>query len=131
MRDPFHGEQQFVGVLVLAAEELAPVVREDRPEGDAQRLVEGQDAVVEEVTGGDGHLGGVDLREGEGAEDVDHDLDVDLADALEGAPVERVLVEQLARARVASTCSRARGSRIPAMRRRTSCLGSSVPGIAE
>jgi hypothetical protein len=38
------------------------------------------------------HLRGIDLREGEGAEDVDHNLDVDLADAPERAPVERVLV---------------------------------------
>jgi hypothetical protein len=43
------------------------------------------------------HLRGVDLGEGEGAEHVDDDLDVDFADALQRAPVERVLVEQLAR----------------------------------
>src|SRR5262249_44377879 len=96
--DPFHGEQQLVGVLVLAPAELPAVVGEDRPEGDAQGFVEGQDAVVEEVAGRDRHLGRIDLGEGEGAEDVDDDLDVDLADALEGAPVERVVVEELTRA---------------------------------
>ena len=44
-----------------------------------------------------GIFGGVDLGEGERAEDVDHDRDVDLADAFEGALVEGVLVEQLTR----------------------------------
>src|SRR5262245_16030617 len=96
MLDTVHGQEQFEGVLLGAPAVLSTIVGKDRPDGDAQRLVEGQDALVEEVTGSNGHLRRVDLREGEGAEDVDDDLDVDLPDALERAPVERVLVEQLA-----------------------------------
>lgn len=42
------------------------------------------------------HLRGVDLSEGEGAGRIDYNLDVDLADAIELAPVERVLIKQLA-----------------------------------
>src|SRR5581483_9966015 len=55
-----------------------------------------QDAVVQQVACRDGHLRRIDLGKGEGAGDVDDDLDVDLADALERAPVKRVLVQELA-----------------------------------
>jgi hypothetical protein len=76
--------------------QLAAVVREHGFDGEGELLVEGQDAVVQQIAGGDRHLRGVDLREGHRARDVDDDLHVDLADALEHAPEERVLVEQLA-----------------------------------
>jgi hypothetical protein len=82
MLDAVHGQEQFEGVLIGPPAVLSAIVREDRADGHAQRLVEGQDAVVEQVAGGHRHLRGVDLREGEGAEDVDDDLDVDFADAL-------------------------------------------------
>jgi hypothetical protein len=55
---------------------------EDGIDGDAQRFVEGQDAVVQQIAARHRHLRGVDLGEGEGAKGVDNDLDVDLADAL-------------------------------------------------
>ncbi len=42
---------------------------------DSERLVEGQDTVVEQVAGGDGKLGGVDLGEGQGAKDIDHNCE--------------------------------------------------------
>ncbi len=49
---------------------------------------------MEQIGCGDRHLRGVDLGEGERAEDVDDDLHIDLAHALERAPVEGVLVQQ-------------------------------------
>lgn len=94
--DVLEGEQQLVGMLLRPAAELQAVVGQDSAHGHAQSLVEGQDAIPEEIAGGDGHLRVVDLGEGERAEGVDHDLDLDLADALERAPVEGVLVEEVA-----------------------------------
>ena len=83
-------------MLLRTSAELASVVGEDRSDRDAQGFVEGQDAIVEQIARGDRHLGVVDLGEGERAEDIDDDLHVDLADALERAPVEGVLIEQFA-----------------------------------
>ena len=60
----------------------------------AEGFVEGQHAVVEQLGGGDGHLRGIDLGEGQRAEGVDDDLHIDLAHALERSPVEGVLIEQ-------------------------------------
>ena len=79
------------------ATELASVVGEDRSDLDAQGLIERKHPLVEQITRRDRHLRRVDLREGKRAEDVDHDLDVDLAHALQRPPVERVLVQQLPR----------------------------------
>jgi len=97
MLDAFHRGKQFEGVFFRDAAELPPVVGEDGPDGDAQLFVEGQHAVVEQIAGGDRHLRVVDLGKRQRAEDVNNDLDVDLADALQGSPVEGVLAEQLAR----------------------------------
>ena len=94
--DAFHCGEQFVGMALGSATELSSVVGEDRPDGDAQLFVEGKDTVVEQIACSDGHLGVVDLGEGERAEDINDDLDVDLSDAFERAPVEGVLVEQFA-----------------------------------
>jgi hypothetical protein len=49
MLDAVHRQKQFERVLVVSAAVLPAIVREDRAEGDAQRLIEGQDAVVEQV----------------------------------------------------------------------------------
>src|SRR5262249_1052782 len=86
-------------MAALGAAEFAPVVSQDRPDRHPEGLIEGQDARVEEVARSHRHLRGVDLGEGERAEDIDDDLDVDLADALQGASGEGVLVEELAGAR--------------------------------
>jgi hypothetical protein len=69
----------------------------------AKCLIEGQDAIVEQIGGGNRHLGGVDLGEGERAEDIDDDLNVDLAHALERAP-EKVSWFSNSPGREASTC---------------------------
>ena len=99
MVDVLQGEQQLVGMLLGTATVFPAIVGEDRAYDDPEGLGEGEDAIVEQIARGGRHLGGVDLGEGERAEDVDDDLDVDLADALEGTPVEGVLVEQLTRPR--------------------------------
>lgn len=95
MLDVLKGQEQLVVVLFRVSTELASVVGQHRSYGHSQGLVEGQDPVVEQVTGRDRHLGVVDLGEGQRAEGVDDDLDVDLADALQGAPVEGVLIQEL------------------------------------
>ena len=77
--DPLHCDEQFVRMLFLDAAELAAVIGEDRADFDAERSVEGQDADIERVAGGNRYLGAVDL-----------------ADALQSSPVEGVLVEQFA-----------------------------------
>lgn len=86
--DVFDREAQLEGMLLRPAAELPAVVGQDRAHGHAERLVEEQDPIVEQVTGGDRHLRVVDLAESERAEGIDHDLDVDLGDPLPGAPVE-------------------------------------------
>jgi len=97
--DPFHRSEQFVGVLLGSATELASVVSEDGPDRDAQFFVERQDTIVEQIAFGNRHLGVVDLGEGERAEDIDDDLHIDLADTFERTPVEGVLIKQFAGAR--------------------------------
>lgn len=77
--DAFYGQQQLDRVLVGAPAELPAVVGEERGDGHAQRLVERQHAIVEQVTRADRHLVQIDLREGQRAEHVDHDLHVDRA----------------------------------------------------
>src|SRR5262245_6427724 len=99
MVDTLEREKQLIRMRLGLAAELPAVVGEDRADRDPEGLVKGHHALVEQIARGHRHLRGVDLREGERAEDVNDDLDVDLADALEGPPEERVLIEQFARPR--------------------------------
>ena len=92
--DVVERQQQLVRVVLGASGELAPVVAEYGFNCHAEGIVERQYSIMEQVGGGDRHLRGVDLGERQGTEGVDDDLNVDLADALERAPVERVLIEQ-------------------------------------
>ena len=94
--DAFELEEEFVGVVVRASAELAPVVGEDGLDGDLEFLEEGQDVVVEEVDGGQRHLGGVEAGEGVAGMAVDGGLGVDAPDALEMADMESVHGEQRA-----------------------------------
>ena len=94
--DAFHRGEQFVGMVFGSTTEFASIVGENRINRDAQLFVERQDAIVEQIACSDGHLGVVDLGEGERAEDIDDDLDVNLADAFERTPLESVLIEQFA-----------------------------------
>ncbi len=80
---------------VEPATEFAAVVREDGADRDAERLVEREHAIVEEIARRHRHLRGIDLGEGQGAEDVDDDLDVDLPDAPERAREDGVLIQRL------------------------------------
>ena len=96
MLDSFHRGQQLVGVDLRMSAELAPVVGEDRPEWNPQRLVERKDPVIEQIARGDRHLRVVELSEGDGTEDVHDDLDIDLADALQSSQVEGILVQEFA-----------------------------------
>ena len=86
--DALELEEEFVRVAILASAELAAVVGEDGLDHDAVFLEEGQDVVVEEVDGGEGHLGGVEAGEGAAGVAVDGGLGVDAPDALEVADVE-------------------------------------------
>lgn len=81
-------------MLLGLAAKFTAVVGEDGLDRNADRLVERQHAVVEGVRRSDRHLAGVDLGESERTEGVDDNLDVDLADALEGASVESVLIQE-------------------------------------
>ena len=96
MLDAVEIQEKLIGMALWLAAELPAVVREDGAHGYAQGLVEGLHAAVQQVARGDRHLRGEDLGEGQGAEHVHEYLDVDLAHTLEAAPVERVLVEELA-----------------------------------
>jgi len=98
MLESLEGQQELVGLMLGASAEFPSVVRECGSDRDTKRFVEGQDSIVEQVAGGDGQLGAVDLGEGERAEGVDDDLDVDLADSFESPPIEGALVQQLSRA---------------------------------
>lgn len=61
--------------------------------------MEWQYAVVQEVAGRDGHLRGVHLGEGDGTRHIDENLDIHFAHALERAPVESFLIQELSRVR--------------------------------
>jgi hypothetical protein len=45
--DALDGQEQFVGMALGLAAEFAAIVGQDRADGDAQMLVEGQDSVVQ------------------------------------------------------------------------------------
>lgn len=94
--DALHRQQQLERVRFGLAAELAAIVGEHGPYRDVEGFVERQDALVKRIGGGDGHLAGIDLGEGQGAEGIDDDLHIDLADTLERAPAKRVLAEQFA-----------------------------------
>jgi hypothetical protein len=81
--DPLDGEHELVVMGLRLAAELAAIVRQHGANRDAEVLVERQDAVIEEVARGDGHLRRVDVGEGERARGVDEDLHVDPAHAFE------------------------------------------------
>jgi hypothetical protein len=87
MLDPFHRGQPFVRVHLRTSAELAFVVGENRPDRNAQGLVERKDPVIEQIARGDQHYRVVELGEGDRAEGVDDDLDVDLAHYLKRPPV--------------------------------------------
>ena len=93
MLDVFHSKQELVWVAFVDAAELATVVREHCADFHSECFVERQDAIAEQISGSDWHLGGVDLCKGQRAEHIDDDLHVHLANTLERAPVERVLVQ--------------------------------------
>ena len=90
-------EHQFVGMALGPSAELPAVVGKDGLDFDAERFVEGQHALVEQFGGGNGHLRGVDLGEGQRTEGVYDDLHVDFAYALDRSPVEGVLIEEFSR----------------------------------
>jgi len=83
--------------------ELASVVREDRSDRNAQGLVERKNPVIEQVACGDRHLRVVGLCESDGTENINDNLNVNLAHALESSPEEGVLVKS-SPGRDASTC---------------------------
>jgi hypothetical protein len=83
--------------MALGAAELSTVVGEDGADRQVEVAVERQHVVVQH---GDCRLGLLrDVQEAEGIRSVgvDHGVQVDLADALEGADEEGVSREQLAR----------------------------------
>ncbi len=57
MLDVLDTEERFVGMLLGAAAEFAAVVGEDGADEDAERLVEGEHAIVEEIARGYRQLG--------------------------------------------------------------------------
>src|SRR5262249_23005310 len=87
MLNAFQAQQQLVGMERGSPAKLAAVVSQDGADRDAERFVERQHTIVEQVAGGHRHLRCVALGEGQGTE---------VADALERSPEEGVLVEQLA-----------------------------------
>lgn len=89
-------QEQLVRMLIRATAELAAVVREDRVDPGAVLLEERQHVVVERLDGRQRQLAGVQLAPGVAAVRVDHRLQVDLPDALEGADEERVHGHQIA-----------------------------------
>lgn len=87
MLDVVQGQQRLIGVLFgRPANSPAAAVVEHRLHRDAERLVEGQHAVIERLAGRDRYLPG--LGEGQRAGGIDDDLDMDLPEALENTPVE-------------------------------------------
>lgn len=92
-----HSKHQFVGMTLDSSAELPTVVGQDSLDLYSESFVKGQHAVVEQLCGGNRHLRGVDLGEGQRAEGVYDDLHVDLAHSLEGSPVESVLIEEFSR----------------------------------
>jgi hypothetical protein len=83
-------QEQLVGVPIGPAAELAPVVGEDRTHLHAVLLEEGQRLVVQDMHRGHRQLARVEPGPDVAAVAVQHRLDVDLADALQGAGVERI-----------------------------------------
>ena len=88
--DALELEEQLVGMLILAAAELAAIVAEHGVDPRTVLLEGRQDLVVQGLDRGDRHLVGEQLRPGIAGMAVDHGLQVDLADALEHADEERV-----------------------------------------
>ena len=81
--DIVHGQKQFVRMLLGATAEFPAIVGQDSLDWAAECFIEWHDAIIEQIGRGDGHLRVVGLGEGERAEDIDDDLDVDLTDTLE------------------------------------------------
>lgn len=94
--DVLDGEQELIGMRLRLAAALPAVVGQDGLHRHVDGVVEGQHPLVEQVAGRHRHLRAVALGKGQRAEGIDHHLDIDLADALQGAPVEGVLIEQFA-----------------------------------
>lgn len=88
--DALQLEEQLVGMAILAATELAPVVGERRGDGGAMVLEDRQHVVVHDVHRGDRQLGGIEPVPGVAAVAVDDALQIDLADALQVADEEGV-----------------------------------------
>ena len=86
MLDSFHRGQQFVGMDFRTSAELASVVGEDRPDRNAQCLVERKNPIIEQIARCDRHLRVVEFGERDRAEYVHDDLDINLADTFQGSP---------------------------------------------
>ena len=90
-------EEQLVGVPVLGAAELAPVVAEDRLDLHPVFLEEGEYVVVQDLDRGHRHLRGVEPGPDAAAEAVQHPPDVDLAHPLQRPREEGVHGHELTR----------------------------------
>lgn len=88
--DALELQEQFVGVAVGPAAELASVVAQDGGDGCVVSLEEGQDVVVGHVHRRDRQFGGVEPSPGVAAVAVDDRLQVDAPDALDGADEEGI-----------------------------------------
>ncbi len=88
--NPLQLQEQFVGMMVRAPTELAPVIRQDGIDPCLVGFKEWQHRFIEHMYRGDGQLAGVEPPPGVATVAVQHGLQIHLANPLERADEEGV-----------------------------------------
>ena len=90
-------QEDLIRMEQRTAKVFPPVVRKNIFNRDALRGIERQNAIIENIDGRVGCLGGIEFAEGERLEGIDNGLEPDPANSLEPAHKEGVLAKKVAR----------------------------------
>src|ERR1700735_1876646 len=91
MVDILERQVELVFVVLGVAAIFRAAIRQHAAEPHLPRIIERHDAIVEEISRGDGRLAIIELGEGDLGIGVDESLLVDASDPLHVADVERIL----------------------------------------
>ncbi len=91
MVDVLDRQVELVFVPIVGAAELGAAVGQHALQRHVVFLEERDDAIIEQIGGGDRGLAAIELGEAELAVGIDEGLLVDASDALEGSDIERIL----------------------------------------
>lgn len=95
--DAVQDQHQLKGMFDLFSAVFAAVVGKDMLDFQGLFLVEGEDPVVQDMSGGDGGFGGVKVSEGETVVGIDHRLQIDASDSFEITHEKGVLGKEITR----------------------------------